>query len=80
MSDTVEITVRLPAKLQARVDAVARALDRPPEWVIEQAVEAFLEIENIRQALAEADAGDFASDAEVEEVFAKWQSHKPHAR
>ena len=31
------------------------------------------EIEQIAsRALAEADAGDFASDAEVEAVFAKW--------
>ena len=79
MSNIVEVTVRLPIELQTRVDAVARALDRPAAWVIEQAVEAFVDIENIKQALAEADAGDFASDAEVDEVFAKWRSAKPNA-
>lgn len=79
MSDTVEVTVRLPTGLQARVDALAQALDQPTSWVIEQAVEAFVEIENIKQALAEADAGDFASDAEVEEVFAKWRSNPRNA-
>jgi predicted transcriptional regulator len=34
----------------------------------------FVEIESVKQALAEADAGDFASDAEVKEVFAKWRT------
>ena len=74
MDETVEITVRLPAGLQVRVDAIAHALDQPRSWVIERAIENFVEIEGIRRALAEADAGNFASEAEVEEVFAKWRT------
>ena len=74
MDDTVEIKVRLPTRLQDRLDAIAQAADQPRSWVIERAVENFLELESIRQALAEADAGDFASDSEVREVFTKWRS------
>lgn len=35
------------------------------------------QVEEIKRGLAEADAGDFASDEEVEKVFAKWRGVKP---
>jgi predicted transcriptional regulator len=79
MEKTVDITVRLSAGLHDRVDAIAHALDQPSSWVIERAIESFVEIEGIRQALAEADAGGFASDSEVEEVFAKWRARAQDA-
>ncbi len=79
MDETSEIAIRLPVGLQDRVDAIAHALGRPRSWVIECAIESFVEIESIKQALAEADAGDFASDAEVEEVFAKWRPRNQDA-
>src|SRR5215471_12059138 len=66
------ITVQLPSELHDRLDAVARAFDRPHSWVVERAIEAFVEVTEIKQAVAEANAGDFASDAEVETMFAKW--------
>lgn len=78
MTDTAEITVRLPPALRDRVDEIALALDQTRSWVIERALEAFVDIENIKQALAEADAGDFASHAEVEAVFAKWRIGSRH--
>jgi RHH-type transcriptional regulator, rel operon repressor / antitoxin RelB len=74
MDETVDVTVRLPVSLQRRVDAIAHALAQPRSWVIERAIENFVEVESVKQALAEADAGDFASDAEVKEVFAKWRT------
>ena len=73
MDETVELTVRLPVALHRRVDTIAQALNHPRAWVIERAIESFVEIETIKQALAEADASDFASDAEVEEAFGKWR-------
>ena len=79
MDETVEVTVRLPAALQRRVDTIAQALAHPRAWVIERAIESFVEIETIKQALAEAEAGDFASDAEVDGVFAKWRNPAPDA-
>ena len=68
------ITVQLPSELQDRVDAIARALDRPYSWVVERAVETFVELAEIKQAMTEADSGEFASDAETEAVFAKWRA------
>ena len=73
MDDAGELTLRLPADLRSRVDAIAAEFSRPATWVIERAVEAFVAVEAIEAALREADAGDFATDAEVEEVFERWQ-------
>ncbi len=47
MDETVEVTVRLPVALQRRVDTIAKALDHPRAWVIERAIESFVEIETI---------------------------------
>jgi len=79
MEETVELTIRLPVALQRRVDTIAQSLDYPQAWVIERAIESFVEMEAIKQALAEADVGDFASDAEVEEMFGKWRNRAPNA-
>lgn len=71
-----ETTVRLPAELKAKVESLADSLGRPAAWVVEKAVEEYVETRNwqvaaIRSALAQAEAGDFASDAEVRAAFAK---------
>ena len=74
MAESFEVTVELPASLRGRLDEIAHALNRPASWVVARAIESFVEIENIKLALAEADAGEFASEAEVEAVFAKWRA------
>jgi RHH-type rel operon transcriptional repressor/antitoxin RelB len=71
MAETFEVTVELPASLRDRLDEIAHAMKRPASWVVARAIESFVEIEDIKQAIAEAEAGDFASDAEVDAVFAK---------
>jgi predicted transcriptional regulator len=73
VAETVEITVRVPSRLQSQLDAIADAFDRPRSWVVERALEAFVEIEDVKKAIAEADAGEFASEAEVEAFFTKWR-------
>jgi predicted transcriptional regulator len=77
-------TVRVSSELQDRLDAIAEALDRPRSWVVNLALETFIasetwQIEEIKQGLAEADAGDFATDGEVGETFEKWQRIKRDA-
>ena len=76
MSETPSLTVRLPAELKAKVETLADALDRPAAWAVEKAVEEYVDVQTwqvaaIRSALAQAEAGDFASDAEVRATFAK---------
>jgi predicted transcriptional regulator len=77
MSAKTVFTVRVSAALQHRLDAIADAMDRPRSWIVNRALEAFVEsqawqIEEIKRGLAEADAGDFAGETEVEAIFAKW--------
>jgi predicted transcriptional regulator len=72
------LTVRVSAELQDRLDAIADAIDLPRSWVVNRALEAFVEseawqIEAIKRGLAETDAGEFASDAEVGAMFEKWR-------
>jgi predicted transcriptional regulator len=68
--------VRAPA-----ASAIADAIDRPRSWVDNRALEAFVasetwQIEEIKRGLAEADAGEFATDAEAEATFENWQHLK----
>ncbi len=56
--------------------AIASTTNNDLNHILNEAVTAYLEVndwqvEEIKQALAEADAGDFASEEEVEAVFAK---------
>ena len=67
--------IRVSSELQDRLDAIADAIDRPRSWVVNRALEAFVasetwQIEEIKRGLAEADAGEFATDAEVEAAHA----------
>jgi predicted transcriptional regulator len=78
------LTVRVPAVLQDRLDAIADAIDRPRSWVVNRALEAFVaseawHIEEIQRGLAKAGAGEFASDAEVGAIFETWRRVDPNA-
>ena len=71
------VTVRLEANKIALLDQLARVDDRDRSYLIKVAVDEYLayhqwRIEEIKKAIAEADAGDFASEEEVETLFAKW--------
>jgi predicted transcriptional regulator len=71
------VTVRLEADKIAMLDQLAKSDDRDRSYMIKVAIDEYLahrqwQIEEIKKAIAEADAGDFASDQEVEELFAKW--------
>jgi predicted transcriptional regulator len=62
MAKTAPLSIRLDADLNNRVAAVAVALDRPKSWVIEQAVQDFVSIQEwqltaIDEGIRAADAG-----------------------
>ncbi|MBR8833990.1 MAG: CopG family transcriptional regulator [Stigonema ocellatum SAG 48.90 = DSM 106950] len=70
------ITFRLDSEKRAILDAIAAGLDRDRTYVLNEAVELYLEVHDwqvaeIKLGLAEAEAGDFATDQEVQTVFAK---------
>jgi len=71
------ITLRIDLEKKAALDAIATGLDRDRTYIINQAIDAYLDfyqwqIDEIKKAIAEADAGKFASDTDVNAFFAKW--------
>jgi predicted transcriptional regulator len=72
------ITIRVDEDKKRALDVVASALDRDRSYIINEAVDAYLElhrweIEQIKKALAEAAAGDFATDEEMEALNNKYK-------
>jgi predicted transcriptional regulator len=70
----VNVTVRLEEETVAFLDELAVIGDRDRSYAIKEAVESYIQlhrwqIDEVKKALAEAEAGDFASDEEVQAVF-----------
>ncbi len=70
------VTVRVKLATKTRLEALARATKRSKSYVIEEALEQYLDvnewqIDGIVQALAEADRPD-AIFVDHDEVLAKW--------
>ncbi len=79
MSQTSTMTIRLNNALKDRLDRLATATQRSKSFLAAEAVREYVELnewqlKEIQDAINEADAADFSSDAEVEEVFAKWRA------
>lgn len=71
------MTIRLEPELKSRLDKLSAATHRSKSFLAAEAVREFIEInewqiEEIRTAVKEADAGDFASEQEVRAIFNKW--------
>jgi predicted transcriptional regulator len=72
------MTIRVDRKTKSRLEKLAKAMERSKSYVAAEAIRAYVElnewqITEIRAALKEADAGHFASEAEVEAVRRKWR-------
>lgn len=70
------ITFRTERPQKAALDKIAVALQRDRSFILNEALRAYIEayqwqISEIKLALKEADAGEFATPAEVEAVFKK---------
>ena len=76
MSTTM--TIRLEDEVRDRLAQLAGATQRSKSFLAAEAIRAFVEtnewqIGEIRAALREADAGDFASDKDVAALSRKWK-------
>ena len=76
MSTTM--TVRLDDEVKDRLERLAESTHRSKSFLASEAIRAFVEVNEwqvgeIRAAIAEADAGDFAADNEVAAVARKWK-------
>ena len=70
------ITFLLDKDKKTALEAIASTTNNSLDHILNEAVTAYLEVndwqvEEIKKALVEADAGDFASEEEVEAIFAK---------
>ncbi len=72
------MTIRVDRNTKSRLEKLAKAMERTKSYVAAEAIRAYIDlnewqIAEIRAALKEADAGDFASEAEVQAVMKKWR-------
>ncbi len=72
------VTVRLDPAKRAELDALAHIVARDRSFLINEAIDAYLavhrwQVAEIEEGLRQAEAGEFASDAEVEVAYAAFQ-------
>lgn len=76
---TAAFTIRLDEEMLAKLDALAADTERSRSWIAAKAIENYValnawQIARVREGIAEADRGEFATDEEVEAVFAKYKA------
>lgn len=74
--ETTTLTLRVPVEMKDRLDKLAEATHRSKSWLAGEALRQYIDLESwqigeIRVALQEADANDFATDAELDAVVRK---------
>lgn len=72
------VTIRMDTAQREALDALAARSGRDRSHVVNEAVQAWLEVQSwqeahIREGLRQAEAGDFAAADEVQAVLARWQ-------
>jgi predicted transcriptional regulator len=74
--ETAILTLRVPVDIKDQLDKLADATQRSKSFLAGEAIRQYLDLEawqigEIQQAIVEADAGDFATDDEVDAVVRK---------
>jgi RHH-type rel operon transcriptional repressor/antitoxin RelB len=75
MSTTM--TIRLEPELKQRLDRLAKVTQRSKSFLAAEALRDFVELNEwqlreIKDAIKEADDGDFASDQAIKKTLGKW--------
>jgi predicted transcriptional regulator len=76
---TAAFTIRLDDETLAKLDALAADTDRSRNWLATKAIENYIDlnawqIEQIKAGLAEADRGEFVSEADLDAIEAEIQA------
>jgi RHH-type transcriptional regulator, rel operon repressor / antitoxin RelB len=71
------MTIRLASEMRDQLDRLAEATQRSKSFLAVEAIREYIEtnkwqIQEIRAAVAEADAGNFATETEVKALTEKW--------
>ena len=74
------ISMRVDDELVHQLDRLASCMGRSRTYVVSEAIQAYVreqawQVQEIQDALREAEAGDFADAAEVDAVMGKWRGH-----
>ena len=74
MPESSVLTLRLDAKLKKQLDRLSKSMNRSRSFVAAQAIQEYVsvnewQINEIKKGLAEADAGDFATDEEMQQTI-----------
>ena len=74
MPESSVLTLRLDAKLKNQLDRLSKSMNRSRSFVAAQAIQEYVsvnewQINEIKKGLAEADAGDFATDEEMRQTI-----------
>jgi predicted transcriptional regulator len=74
---SMTMTIRLEDGVKDRLDHLAKATHRSKSFLAAEAIRAYVEsnewqIGEIQAALADADAGDYATDKDVAKLGKKW--------
>ncbi len=77
--ESAVLTLRINSDTKEKLDKLATATRRSKSFLAAEAISRYLEMEawqisEIELALAEADAGDFASDAQINAIATKYAS------
>jgi predicted transcriptional regulator len=75
--DTEAFTIRSDSKKVKQLDKLASQMDRSRNYLVNQAIDQLLEIHawqivRTKEGIKAADEGRFASDAEMERIFNKY--------
>jgi len=71
------VTARLDSETKEKLDLLAKSTARSKSFLISEAVRAYVkeqawQINAIKEGVAQADAGNFASNDEIRSTFEKW--------
>lgn len=77
MSQSTTMTIRLEPELKSRLDKLSAATRRSKSFLAAEAVREFVEInewqiDEIENAIKEANADDFSTEQELQAVLNKW--------
>ena len=78
MAGSSVLTLRLDPKLKNQLDQLSKATSRSRSFVAAEAIREYValnnwQIEETRQALSEADRGEFASEKQLRQTLKKWK-------
>jgi predicted transcriptional regulator len=79
------LSTRVPREIKADLDQLAKSTGRNRATLVVEALRRFIEVEkwqlaDIEAGIREADAGDFATAAEVDAVRNKYRVHRAEQR